>query len=98
MNPLTGRVLVRYSPDHVQASVEILIRRALALDPMIEREFSRPVTSRIFLLPMQMLAAEMGCSLLKLLLLGGASSPIGGIVWVAAGVIAALGFAVHRSI
>src|SRR4030088_1202729 len=29
-NPLTGRVLVRYSPDHMQASVEVLIRQALA--------------------------------------------------------------------
>jgi hypothetical protein len=35
-NPLTGRVLVRYSPYHVQASVETLILRALALDPWSE--------------------------------------------------------------
>jgi hypothetical protein len=45
-NPLTGRVLVRYSPDHVQASVEMLIRKALALDPMMERESSRSVSSQ----------------------------------------------------
>jgi Heavy metal associated domain 2 len=96
-NPLTGRVLVRYSPDHVQASVEILIRRALALDPMMERESSRPVTSKLFMLPTRLLAAELGCSLLKLLLLGGASGPVGGILW-AAGVIVALGFAVHWSV
>jgi hypothetical protein len=96
-NPLTGRVLVRYSPDHVQASVEILIRRALALDPMMDGEFSRPVASRLFLLPTPWLAAELGCSLLKLLLLGGASGTAGGILW-AAGVIVALGFAVHRSV
>src|ERR1700722_14763815 len=50
-NPLTGRVLIRYSPDHVQAPVEILIRRALALGPMLEREFSRTLTSKPFLLP-----------------------------------------------
>ena len=96
-NPLTGRVLVRYSPDHVQAPVEILIRRALALDPVLEREFSRPLPSKLFLLPTRLLAAELGCSLLKLLLLGGASGPIGGILW-AAGVIVALGFAVHCSV
>jgi hypothetical protein len=96
-NPLTGRVLVRYSPEHVQAPVEILIRRALALDPMLEGEFSRPLASRLFLLPMRLLAAELGCSLLKLLLLGGASGPVGGILW-AAGVIVALGFTVHWSV
>jgi hypothetical protein len=96
-NPLTGRVLVRYSPDHVQAPVEILIRRALALDPMMERESTRPVTFKLFLLPTRLLAAEVGCSLLKFLLLGGASGPVLGILW-AAGVIVALGFAVHWSV
>src|SRR3982074_570444 len=50
-NPLTGRVLVRYSPDHIEASVEVLIRQALALDPLIGQELSRPVTSKPFLLP-----------------------------------------------
>jgi hypothetical protein len=95
-NPMTGRVLVRYSPEHVQASVEILIRRALALAPMIEKEFSRPVTSKPFLLPKRLLVAEAGCSLLKLLLFGGMSCPVGGI-WCAAGVIVALRFAVQRS-
>ena len=96
-NPLTGRVLVRYSPDHVQAPVEILIRQALALHPMLELEFSRPLTPKLFLLPRRLLAAELGCSLLKLLLVGGASVPVGGILW-AAGVIVALGFALHRSV
>jgi hypothetical protein len=96
-NPLTGRVLVRYSPDHAQAPVEILIRRALALEPMLEREFSRPLTPKLFLLPTRLLAAELGCSLLKLLLLGGASGTGGGILWVA-GVIVALGFALHWSV
>jgi hypothetical protein len=95
-NPMTGRVLVRYSTEHVQASVEILIRRALALAPMIEQEFSRPVTSKLFLLPKRLLVAEAGCSLLKLLLLGGMSCPVGGI-WCAAGVIVAVKFAVQRS-
>jgi hypothetical protein len=96
-NPLTGRVLVRYSPDHVQAPVEMLIRRALALGPMLEREFSRPLTSKPFLLPKRLLVAELGCSSLKFLLLGGISCPGGGILC-AAGVIVALGFAVHRSV
>jgi hypothetical protein len=96
-NPLTGRVLVRYSPDHIQAPVEILIRRALALDPMLEPESSRPLTSRPFLLPKRLLVAELGCSSLKFLLLGGISCPGGGILW-AAGVILALGFAVDRSV
>jgi hypothetical protein len=97
-NPLTGRVLVRYSPDHVQASVEMLIRAALVLDPIMERESSRPVTFRLFRLPARLLAAELGCSLLKLLLLRGASGPVvGGILW-AAGVIVALQFLTHPSV
>jgi hypothetical protein len=96
-NPLTGRVLVRYSPDHVQDPVEMLIRRALALGPMLEQEFSRPLTSKPFLLPKRLLVAELGCSSLKFLLLGGISCPGGGILC-AAGVIVALGFAVHRSV
>jgi hypothetical protein len=96
-NPLTGRVLVRYSPDHVQAPVEMLIRRALALGPMLEQEFSRPLTSKPFLLPKRLLVAELGCSSLKFLLLGGISCPGGGILC-AVGVIVALGFAVHRSV
>jgi len=96
-NPLTGRVLVRYSPDHVQAPVEILIRRALALGPTLERQFSLTLTSKPFLLPKRLLVAELGCSSLKFLLLGGISCPGGGILW-AAGVILALGFAVDRSV
>lgn len=96
-NPLTGRILVRYSHDHVQASVEVLIRRALALNHMMTPEISRPVVSKRYLLPVRLLAAELGCSLLKFLLLGGASAPIGGLLWTA-GVIVSLGFAVHCSV
>jgi Heavy metal associated domain 2 len=96
-NPLTGRILVRYSLDHVQAPVEILIRRALALDTMIELAFSHSLTPKPFLLPKRLLVAELGCSSLKFLLLGGISCPVGGILW-AAGVIIVLGFAVHRSV
>jgi hypothetical protein len=94
-NPLTGRVLVRYLPDQVQASVEMLIRQALTLDPLIEQELSPPVTSNPFLLPKRLLAAELGCSLLKVLLLGGISCPAGGI-WCVAGAIITLRFAVRQ--
>ena len=96
-NPLTGRVLVRYLPDQTQASVEMLIRQALALDPMVEQEHGHPVTSKSFLLPKRLLAAELGCSLLKLLVFGGISCPVGGI-WCVAGVIVTLRFAVQRSV
>ncbi len=95
-NPLTGRVLVRYSPDHIETSVETLIRQALALDPLIEQELSRPVASKPFFLTKRVLAAELGCSLLKLVVLGGVSCPVGGI-WCVAGVIVTLGLAAHRS-
>jgi hypothetical protein len=95
-NPLTGRVLVRYSPSQTQAPVEVLIRRALAVDITIERSFSRPVTSKAFLLPKRLLVAELGCSSLKLLLLGGISCPVGAIACVA-GVLVALRFAVLQS-
>jgi hypothetical protein len=96
-NPLTGRILVRYSHDHVQASVEVLIRRALALNHMLAPEISRPMVSKRYLLPVRLLAAELGCSLLKFLFLGGASAPLGGLVF-AAGVIVSLGFAFHCSV
>ena len=49
-NPLTGRVLVRYSSDQIETSVETLIRQALAVDPMIEQELSRPAASKPFFL------------------------------------------------
>ncbi len=86
VNPLTGRVLVRYLPDRIQVSVEMLIRQALALNPLIEQELSPPVTSKTFLLPK---------GLLKVLLLGGISCPAGGI-WCVAGVIVTLRLAVQR--
>jgi hypothetical protein len=95
-NPLTGRVLVRYLPGRVQGSVEMLIRRALSMDIMIERAFSRPVTSKPFLLPKRLFLAELGCSSLKFLLFGGISCPIAGI-WYAAVVLVAVRFAVLRA-
>jgi hypothetical protein len=39
-NPLTGRVLVRYRPDSLSASVETLLRRAVAAGPMTQEEFA----------------------------------------------------------
>jgi hypothetical protein len=96
-NPLTGRVLVRYLPDQVKASVEVLVRRAITLAPIVESEVSRSVTSKPFLLSKRLLTAELGCSLFKLLFLGGVSCPVGGI-WCAAGAIFAFVFAVQRSL
>jgi hypothetical protein len=96
-NPVTGRVLVSYSPDHIQAPVETLIRQALAVDTITEQQLSGPVISRPFLLPKRLLAAELGCSIFKLLLFGGISCPVGGI-WCAAAVILTLRLAVQRSV
>jgi hypothetical protein len=95
-NPLTGRVLVRYLPGLMQGSVEMLIRRALAVNSMIQRAFSRPLTSKPFLLPKRLLVAELGCSSLKFLLFGGISCPAVGI-WCAAAVFLALRFAVLQN-
>jgi hypothetical protein len=93
-NPLTGRILIRYSPDHIEASVETLIRQALALHPVIEQELSRPVASKPFLLTKRVLVAELGCSLFKLLVFGGISCPAG--IWWAAGVVVAVRFAAQQ--
>jgi hypothetical protein len=94
-NPLTGRVLVRYLPNKIEAPVEVLIRRALVLFPGMEPKFSRPASTKPFLLP-QLIKAELGCSLLKLLVFGGVSGSVGPI-WGAAGVIIALSWVVQRS-
>jgi hypothetical protein len=70
-NPLTGRVLAHYRPDSLAESVESLIHRALEFGPMSREEFSsiskRPGASLLH----AVLAAEVGCSALKLILLGG---------------------------
>ncbi|MCU1299552.1 MAG: hypothetical protein JWO91_3830 [Acidobacteriaceae bacterium] len=96
-NPVTGRVLVRFSPDRIHAPVEVLIRKAIELDTVTEREFSRPIRSRPFLLPKRLLAAELGCSLFKVLLFGGISCSLGGLL-LAAGVIVSLGLAGQHSV
>jgi hypothetical protein len=95
-NPLTGRVLVRYLPNKIEAPVEVLIRRALVLFPGMEQKFSRPASTKPFLLPQQLLKAELGCSLLKLLVFRGISCSVGQI-WGVAGVIIALRWVVQRS-
>ncbi|HEY4050611.1 MAG TPA: hypothetical protein VGM27_27410 [Acidobacteriaceae bacterium] len=95
-NPLTGRVLVRYLPEQIQASVEMLIRRALTLDIMVERAFSGPAASKPFLLPKRLIVAELGCSSLKFLLFGGISCPAVGIFFAAA-VFLALKFGVLQN-
>jgi len=94
-NPLTGRILVCYLPDRIQASVETLIRRALTLQPMIEQEYPRPVKFKPRSWLKRILAAELGCSLFTLLFLGGISSPVVGFLF-EVGVIVALEFTVHR--
>ena len=94
-NPLTGRVLVCYLPDRIQASVETLIRRALALQPTIGQMFPRPAKFKPRWSLKRILAAELVCSLLTLLFLGGISSPAAGFLF-EIGVIVALEFAMHR--
>jgi hypothetical protein len=71
-NPLTGRILVHYRPDLLSESIETLIQRALEFGPMSRTEFSafRPKAPDV--LPFRhLLAAEIGCSALKFILLGG---------------------------
>jgi Heavy metal associated domain 2 len=70
-NPLTGRVLVRYRPKELTASVEDLISRAVAFGPMSEEEFSRLAPKKSSdLSASHFIAAEIGCSALKMFVLG----------------------------
>jgi len=71
-NPLTGRVLVHYNPDLVSESVEGLIRRAIEFGPMSREEFSSFQSEQShFFSAKHLIAAELGCSTIKLFLLGG---------------------------
>jgi hypothetical protein len=71
-NPLTGRVLVRFSPSRLTAPVEILLRQALSFGPMSRRDFAARQTNSDFRLgPAHLVAAELGCFLVKMTLLGG---------------------------
>jgi hypothetical protein len=71
-NPLTGRVLVHYRPDLLSEAIEALIHRALEFGPMSREEFSSLRSKEPGTLPFRhLLAAEIGCSAIKMLLLGG---------------------------
>ena len=76
-NPLTGRVLVRYQPGSISASVETLLLRAVEAGPLSEEEFvafrsEQPERS----FPKQLLTTEIACSLSHMVLFGG-FCPIG---------------------
>ena len=71
-NPLTGRVLVRYQPESVSESVNILLRRAIEAGPMSAEEFAmlrseQPQSG----FSKQLLTAEIFCSLSHMVLFGG---------------------------
>jgi len=71
-NPLTGRVVVRYRPGLPSESIEALIHRAVEFGPMSEAEFSsfrsnKAPAHRSF---PHLLAAEIGCCAINLILLG----------------------------
>jgi hypothetical protein len=71
-NPVTGRVLVRFSPSRLIAPVEVLLRQALSFGPMSRRDFAARQTSPDFRLgPAHLIAAELGCFLMKMALFGG---------------------------
>jgi hypothetical protein len=71
-NPLTGRVLVHYRPDLLSETIEALIHRALEFGPMSREEFSSLRSKEPGTLSFHhLLAAEIGCSAIKMLLLGG---------------------------
>jgi len=71
-NPQTGRVLVRYRPELLSQPVESLIRRAVEFGPMSEAEFSdfQSKKAPASLSFGHLLAAEIGCCAINLILLG----------------------------
>jgi hypothetical protein len=72
VNPLTGRVLVRYNPDLLLESVEALIRRAITFGPMSREDFSAIKFEQGHSFSAKhLIAAEIGCSAVKMFLLGG---------------------------
>jgi len=88
-NPLTGRVLVQYRPDLPVEDIAALITRAIEFGPMSREEFSAfhsnhsaSFSARHFLM------AELGCSALNMVFLGGCCPA----VLVTAGVL----FLLHR--
>jgi hypothetical protein len=78
VNPLTGRILVHHDPELLPEIIEAFIHRAIEFGPMSREEFSalRPDGHNHFLGAGHLIAAEIGCSVIKMLLLGG-GCPIG---------------------
>ena len=71
-NPLTGRVLVHYRPDSLSDTVDTLIHRALEFGPLSREEFSSLYAKEPGTRPFHhLLAAEIGCSAIKWMFLGG---------------------------
>ena len=77
VNPLTGRILVHHDPDLLPEFIEALIHRAIEFGPMSREEFSalRPHgnhgVGKHFSGYGHLIAAEIGCSIIKIFLLGG---------------------------
>jgi hypothetical protein len=70
-NPLTGRVLVHYRPEVLSEPIQDVIRRAVAFGPMSEEEFSMLAPRKSSdLSASHFIAAEIGCSALKMFVLG----------------------------
>jgi hypothetical protein len=72
VNPLTGRVLVRYTADALRHPVERLLRQALDANPLTNEEFSlfRSRAESSFW-PLPLLTAKGACCLAEMILLGG---------------------------
>jgi hypothetical protein len=72
-NPLTGRVLVRYRREALGEPIQDLILRAVAFGPMSGEEFAALAPRKSSDLSVtHFIAAEIGCSTLKMLVLGSA--------------------------
>jgi hypothetical protein len=72
-NPLTGRVMVRYQPDLLSESIEAMIHRAVEFGPMSEAEFASFRSNKkapAHLSFRHLLAAEIGCSVINMIVLG----------------------------
>jgi hypothetical protein len=70
VNPLTGRVLVRYDPAIVAEPIKAVLGRALAVSPLSDDDFQlfRPKPAGAH---NHLLAAEVACGLLHVVLMGG---------------------------
>jgi hypothetical protein len=71
-NPLTGRLLVCYTPNLLAEPVETLVHRAFSFGPMSREEFSlhRSTQAGPFK-PGPVVAAELSCSVFQMIALGG---------------------------